>query len=150
MAKGRFVTGGSKLRNSLVVSGPYTKVFENFVPACRGIMQSSIISTGLYLKTEAERLTPVRTGRARSNWHFSGDKPILDVSGVESGMGKIEFGDPNTVVWFLTNNTDYMEYIEGGTDRRPALNIIPQINAMMIPVYNTFMTEELRGVGLAS
>lgn len=91
-------------------------------------------------------LTPVLTGRARSNWQIGINEPNLDTNmvGIAGALGEGAASSaainaatkelkeklyPGDVV-YITNNVDYIAILEDGTESRPAYNMVK--GAMMI------------------
>lgn len=132
-----------------VTKGRYDLVYRDFTPACQDVIRKAVITTGLFLKTKAEKLTPVDTSRARSNWHFSGDRPILSVTSPKT-KARVNLGKDDTAVWFLTNNVHYMEYIEEGSATISPHKILPQLAAAFPKVYGVALNIELKKRGLGA
>ncbi|MEN6306679.1 MAG: HK97 gp10 family phage protein [Anaerohalosphaeraceae bacterium] len=70
--------------------------------------------------------TPVDTGRARGNWQVTIGRPAtaaieaVDKSGgetIKKGLAAIADMPPYQVVW-ISNNVDYIEFLEDGTSRQ--------------------------------
>ncbi len=99
--------------------------FAKSVPEMATVMQKKIVLEAL---RRLVMRTPVDTGRARGNWQVTIDQPAesqLDVTDpdgdptIHKGMAVLAGLPDATVVW-ISNNVDYIEFLEqGGSQKSP-------------------------------
>ncbi|HML75425.1 MAG TPA: hypothetical protein PKB02_13130 [Anaerohalosphaeraceae bacterium] len=102
---------------------------KNKMPAEVVRVQKSLVLQAL---RSIVSMTPVDTGRARGNWLVTIGGPAvasidaLDKIGqdtINKGLAQIANLPPYQVVW-ISNNVDYIEFLEYGTESRPPIGMV--------------------------
>ena len=119
----------------------FKKEFDSEKNSLLNQASSAVKNTGLYGWNLVTAGTPVLTGRARGSWLLTVDDidnttlpPTKGSKRVhpEPSRPKIKFDISKSNWMFITNNVDYIEYLEDGTDKfepfAMVANAVPKIN----------------------
>jgi hypothetical protein len=112
--------------------------FVKTIPDMVTTLQKKIVLEALKRLVEK---TPVDTGRARGNWQVAidaaaeGQLIVTDKEGiatVEKGLSVLTNLPPYSVVW-ISNNVDYIEFLEYGTSRGPTAKLTSEGRSTQAP-----------------
>jgi len=114
-------------------SKEFKKQLDKELQAIVDQASDAVAKTGVYGWNLVTVATPVLTGRARASWLLNVDRPS-DATVAKVKSKKRVYSDPkepsisfditrnNAIV--ISNNVEYVEYLEDGTDQIPAFAMV--------------------------